>query len=931
MSFEPGMRLGSFEITGRLGIGGMGEVYRATDTKLGRKVAIKTLPTALASDRDRLARFEREAKLLAALNHAHIGSVYSLDEHEGALYLAMELIEGETLATKLRGGALPVGEALDFALQIAQALEAAHEKGVIHRDLKPANIMVTPDGVIKVLDFGLAKAVSSDRSETSPAHSPALSLAMTQQGLVLGTAGYMSPEQASGQATDQRADVWSFGVVLYEMLTGLPAFSGESVPHILADVLRAEPDWGRLPKPMHPRLKLLLERCLVKKPRNRLHSIADARIEIEAVRSDPGSVTLENAAATRTGAWSKVMPWAVVPLAAAAAWLLKPELRQELAVSQFEELLPDDQLVAHNNRHGVALSADGRRIAFVANARADAQLATAFFASPDSRRLYVRNLDQREAVVIAGSERGLNPFFSPDGQWLGFRQDQQIKKVALAGGTPQVLIEDLNVAAGADWSLPGISWGRNGMIVFANNLGTGLSAIRDVGGDVEEFTSLDADAHEVSHRLPHFLPDGNSVLFTVLRYNTVTPDWSRAQVWVKSFETGERKLLLDDALDARYAGDGVLVFARQARLYAVSFDPEALAVTGEPVPVLEGVVHSLYGTGAIAWSGAAQFDVSEDGSLLYAPGSIEAPQLSSIAWVDRQGNLSPVTGMRPMARFAARLSPDGKYIGSSELHVNKDIWIFDPARGIEERATDQGQNAFPLWSPDGAQMAFRSDRAGPLRIYLSSSPGSRELRELTLGPFDVPAAWTPDGRELVFTRGFSSLGGNTDIYVVSIDDSTNPRPLLQTPADERFPELSPDGRWLAYSSDETGRPELYVQPYDRPGRRVIITNNGAQDPAWSKSSDELFYREGQSMMSVRFTVTDDEFVPERPVMLFQRPFWLGAGTSVRATYDVGPDGRFLVNQPIADVAAERTRRFFPDHLRFVSNWTEEVHGLLAPR
>jgi serine/threonine-protein kinase len=572
----------------------MGEVYRATDTKLGRSVAIKTLPLALASDRDRLARFEREAKLLAALNHAHIGSVYSLDEHDGALYIAMELIEGQTLETRLKEGALPVSDALDFALQIAQALEAAHEKGVIHRDLKPANIMITPDGVIKVLDFGLAKAVSGEGSEGSPAHSPALSLAMTQMGLVLGTAGYMSPEQASAQATDQRSDIWAFGVVLYEMLTGLPAFSGESVPHILADVLRADPDWRRLPKPLHPRLKLLLERCLVKKPRNRLHSIADARIEIEAVRGDPAGGTVERAMPTARTRWSMVALWVTAPLLLAVGWLLRSPPPVDRPVSQFEEVLPDDHVLAHNYRHGVALSADGQRIAFVANVASTQGDPVAAVQGPaDSRRIYVRSLDQREAVAIAGTERGLNPFFSPDGQWLGFRTGQQVKKVPLAGGTPQVLIEDLGVTPTGDWSLPGVSWGKNGMIVYANNLGSGLSAIRDVGGDIEEFTSLDADAHEVSHRLPHFLPDGNSVLFTVLLHNTVTPDWSRAQVWVKSFDTGERKLLLEDALDARYAGDGVLVFARQARLYAVAFDPEALAVSGEPVPVLEGVVHSL--------------------------------------------------------------------------------------------------------------------------------------------------------------------------------------------------------------------------------------------------------------------------------------------------------------------------------------------------
>ena len=348
--------------------------------------------------------------------------------------------------------------------------------------------------------------------------------------------------------------------------------------------------------------------------------------------------------------------------------------------------------------------------------------------------------------------------------------------------------------------------------------------------------------------------------------------------------------------------------------------------------MLDGLVHSLYGTGAVTWTGAAQFDVSESGSLLYAPGSIEPPQLSSLVWVDRQGNVTPVTGMRPMARFGARVSPDGRRIASSELYVNKDVWIFDTARGTEERATDQGQNAFPIWSPDGARMAFRSDRAGPLRIYQSSGTGSRDVRELTLGPFDVPGAWTPDGAELIFTRGFSSLGGNTDIYVVPVDDAGEPRALLKTAADERFPELSPDGRWLAYCSNETGRSELYVQPYGRPGRRVTITSDGAQDPAWSRNSDELFYRSGSgAMMSVRFTVEGDEFAPGRSVMLFDLPSWLGAGTTVRATYDVAPDGRFLVNQPITDVAAERARTIYPSRLRFVENWTEDVRRLLAPR
>ena len=921
MPLESGTELGPYQILGPLGAGGMGEVYRARDSRLSREVALKLLPEVFQLDRERAAKLTREAQLLASLNHPNIAAIYGVEESAGRLALVLECVEGETLAERIGKGPIPAEEALPIALQIAHALEWAHEKGVVHRDLKPANVKVTPEGVVKVLDFGLAKALGDGPAATSDlSHSPTMSIAATGAGIILGTAAYMAPEQALGKPVDQRADIWAFGVVLFEMLSGRRAFEGETVTDTLAKILEREPEWKRLPGGTPAALRKLLQRCLTKNPKNRLQAIGDARTLIQELIEDPEQAEFAGGAAYPL--WKKILPWAVAPvLLAAGLFLGSAPSPPDRAVARFDVPVPDDQVLAHVYRHAVEVSPDGRRIAFVA-------------APPGAlgieRRIYVRNLDQAENVPLPGTEGAQNPFFSPDGEWLGFQQGQQIRKVALAGGSSVVVVEDLNLPLGSDWGPPGIGWGRDGTIVYPNNLGSGLSIVRDTGGQPEVFTELDAANDEASHRLPHFLPDGSAVLFTVLRYAAIAPDWTRAQVWVKSLESGERKLLIENALDARYAGDGTLIFAREGRLYAVRFDPSTLSVSGTEVPVLDGVIHAVYGQAAVTWSGAAQYSVTDNGTLFYAPGSFEPPLLSSFLWVDRQGNVTPVTGMRPMFRFAARILADGQRISFSELYVDKDIWIFDTLRGTEERATHEGQNSFPIWAMGGSRLAFRSDRSGPLRIYLSEDVSSREVTELTPGPFDVPSTWTPDGRELIFTRGFSSLGGDTDIYAVSIDEPGNPRPILATTADERFPELSPDGRWLAYVSDETGRLELYVQPYPGPGRRVTVTSDGGQDPAWSKNSDELFYRNGASMMSVRFTATDTEFVPERPVMLFQQAA-LGAGTTVRATYDVSPDGRFLFNQPVPDAALARNRRIFPSTLRFVLNWTEEAGRLLAPR
>ena len=919
MSLQTGTQLGPYLIQGLLGSGGMGEVYRARDTKLGREVALKILHEIAAQDRDRLARFAREAQVLASLNHPNIAAIYGVEESTGGLALVLELVDGETLADRINRGPIPLKETLGIALQIARALEAAHEKNVIHRDLKPANVKLTSDGNVKVLDFGLAKALEGDTTGSSPnvSQSPTISIGATNAGMILGTAGYMSPEQARGLPVDRRTDIWAFGVVLCEMLSSRPLFAGETIADTLVKVLEREPDWNQLPARMPVALRKLLQRCLTKNPKDRLQAIGDARTLLEELIANPDAQAFTEEAVPYP-LWKKALPWALVPLALAAGFFLRsPAPAVSRVISQFELPMPANSFLMHNYRRAVELSPNGRQIAFVSRSTEP---------NAPARRIFVRNLSGWDSIAVPGTENAQNPFFSPDGEWLGFQQGRQIKKVSLAGGMPVTLVENLN-NAGGDWGPPGIAWGKNGTIVFPQSLGVGLSMVRDTGGEVQEFTTIDAAANESSHRLPHFLPDGNAVLFTVLRYATITPDWKRAQVWVKPLK-GERKLLLENAMDARYAGNNTLIFARQAKLYAVRFDPASLTVSGDPVQVLDGVTQALYGQAAVTWSGAAQFSVADNGTLAYAPGSIEPPLLSSLSWADRSGNTTPITGPKPMFHFAARVLPDGKRVAYSELHLNKDIWIFDPERGTEDRATYEGQNAFPIWSPDGTKMAFRSDRAGPLAIYLAQASNFRDVVQLTPGPFDVPSSWTSDGKEIALTRGFSATGGNTDIYVVSVDAPHSARAVVATPATESFPEFSPDGKWLAYTSDESGRPTLYVQPYPGPGARVTVTSEGPPaEPAWSKSGSEIFYRSGQRIFSVRFRVVGTEFVPEKPMLLFQQAA-LGAGTTVRATYDVTANGKFLLNQGIQELSGERNIKIFPSTLRLILNWDVETDRLL---
>ena len=932
-----GSRLAHYEITSHLGTGGMGEVYQASDTKLGRTVAIKFLPEAFGNDGDRVARFQREARVLASLNHPNVAAIYGVEEVNGRHFLVMELVPGETLEERIRRGALPLRETLIIAKQIAEGLEEAHEAGIVHRDLKPANIKVTADDKVKVLDFGLAKTAEAESSNVSLSMSPTMApgaltgatSGATQAGVIMGTAAYMSPEQARGRVVDRRTDIWAFGVVLFRMLTGGTIFEGETVTDTLAKILERDPDWEQLPPDTPRALRQLIQRCLTKNPKNRLQSIGDARIVIQDLIEKPEDPANSGPVAvirpTATPLWTRLLPWAaaVVCLAGGvAAWMWRPSPAPDRPQLQFEYPLPAGYFLAHGNRHAVELSPDGQRVAFIA-------------ATPGMPpRIFVRSLNRSGDTPIAGTEGAVNLTFSPDGEWLGFQQGSQIKKVPLAGGPPGVIAEGL--AGPGAFGPPGITWGRNGTIVFAISQGAGLSVVPDTGGKPEALTTLDEAAHESSHRLPHFLPDGSGVLFTVIPFSAVAPDWSRAQVWVHSVKSGERKKLLDDAVDAQYAGDNTLVFARRGKLFAVPFDLSSLSVSGKEVQAVDDVMHSVYGLAGTTWTGAAQFSVAATGDLFYAPGSVEPPLLTSLVWFDRKGSPTPVTGMRNMFRFGGRVLPDGVRVAFSELYVNKDIWIFDTARGTEDRATFEGQNAFPIFSPAGSHFAFRSDRAGPQQIFLNDGVNLRDARRLTEGPFDVPSSWTPDGKELLFTRGYTSLGGNTDVYAVSIDAPGKVRPVLATPADERFPEISPDGKWLAYTSNDSGRPQIYVQPYPGPGARVAITTGGAEDPAWSKNSNELFYRapggagNPPAFTAVPFTVSATSFVPGKPVLMFNQAI-LGGGTTVRATYDVSSDGRFLMNQPIPEAQQERARRLSPVSLRFILNWRDDVRQLFARR
>ena len=901
MSLSPGTSIGHYDVTSLLGEGGMGQVWEATDTQLNRQVALKILPDAFADDPDRLARFTREAQILASLNHPNIAAIYGIEEAEGTRALVLELVAGPTMADRIAQGAIPLDEALPIAKQIAEALEAAHEQGVIHRDLKPANIKVRADGTVKVLDFGLAKAFQPDPANAGAgaSMSPTISLtaAATKMGMVIGTAAYMAPEQASGKAVDKRADVWAFGVVLYEMLTGTRTFVGDDVSKTLARVIDRDPDWTALPDNVPPVLSNFLRHCLQKNPKKRIRDIGDVSLAMEGAFEATLGAPAEALAAPQLRLWQRptaAVLAAVLIAGGLAVWSATRPAPPTSQTTRFPIALPQGNDFGADDRHFVALSPDGVHLAYVGYGQ-----------------IYLRPMDQMEATPIRGTEGGgatfgRSPFFSADGQWLGFWAENQLKRVSLTGGAPVTLADAEN-----PW---GASWSADDAILFGQ--ADGIWRVPGTGGTPELVIAVGEGEQAQS---PQLLPGGAWVLFT-LRPSGAS-NWNQAQIVAESLETAERRVLIDGGRDARYVSTGHLVYALNGTLLAVGFDPDTLRVTRGPVPLVEGVADAGDATGA------AHFALSDTGTLVYVPGEgrpgFGGGGARTLVWVDREGREAPIA--TPVVAYnSVRLSPDGTRAVVEVAGANTDVWLSELARGTLSRlTTDPAADENPLWTPNGQRVVFTTTRDGSQGIFWrpADGPGAAEqLLTIDGASSYSPAQWVDDRTLLVWV--FLRATG-ADIGVLSLDGEPSWQPLLATDAQEFTPTVSPDGRWIAYSSNETGAREVYVQRFPELGDKRQISVGGGQDPVWSPDGRELFYlriRSGAPPDAVMVVALETEptVAPGRPEVLFEGVYYRPLRGGRR--YDLSPGGaRFLMitvgGQTTEDASAQ---------IHVVLNWTQEL-------
>jgi serine/threonine protein kinase len=886
MSLKQGTQLGPYEILSLIGAGGMGEVYKARDTKLGREVAIKVLPAAFAEDKERLARFEREARLLASLNHPNIATIHDLEESEGVHFLVLELVPGETLAERIKRGSIPVDEALPLFKQIAEGLEAAHEKGVIHRDMKPVNVKITPDGKAKVLDFGLAKAMAGESPDQDLSESSTLTRAATEAGILLGTAPYMSPEQARGKAVDKRTDIWAFGCCLYEALTGEKAFWGETVTDTIGKIVEREPDWHALPNATPSLIRSLLRRCLRKKANHRLHDIADARIEIEEALSAPPSPSPQSPAHPRTSGLSIPITIAAVALAL-AIWSFM-DRRSVTTPRVTRTTVPlTAQFAAANISPQLAISSDGGIVVYCGE-------------RDGSRMLYRRPFDQFTDTPIPGTDGATSPFFSPDDRWIGFYANGEWRKVNLQGGTPITVCTLENF-----WSA---SWASDDLIYFS----PGPSEIQRVsaeGGEPEVVARLDEQKGEWGHLYPDVLPTGKALMFTLGDADAIDSNsMDDCKIAAILLPSGERRTLVKGGTFARYL-PGYIIYMRGGALLAAPFNERKMEVTGSPVQVVEDV---MWSPGA----GAAQYAVSPGGTLAYLQGAALGEEPRSLLWVDRNGKTQPITEDRLPFRYPA-LSPDGQNLAVSvDRKGNADIWNYELMRGTLTRLTHTGGNEHgPIWTPDGQFITYRYALGHPRIMFNIRADGTGEPERILDGELDqYTGSWSPDGKSLVFSQSHPNT--RFDLWVLSRGDS-EPQPVLTTPFDERLPAISPDGRWLAYESNASGRFEVYVQPFSGPGPRHLISIEGGEKPVWSRNGGELFYRNDDKMMAVPI-VTDPEFTPGKPQLLFEGGFFRSERDR---NYDVSSDGqRFVMIRSEGEPA--------PRQINVVQNWLEELKRLV---
>ncbi len=867
MTLAAGTKLGPYEILSPLGAGGMGEVYRARDAKLNREVAIKVLPEAVAEDAERLARFQREAQVLASLNHPHIAAIYGLEKAGNVEALVLELVEGETLAERIAAGPIPLDEALPIARQIADALEAAHEKGIVHRDLKPANVKITPQGKVKVLDFGLAKALTGDRSSPDQTHSPTLTAAATQAGVVVGTAAYMSPEQARGKSVDKRADIWAFGAVLFEMLAGRKAFEGETVSDTLAAVLKTDPDWSALPRETPATVRRALRRCLDRDAKTRFHDIADARIQMdEAV--EPAAASAAPAAAARPR--SRRLEWAVAALLAAVGavgwWrALSAPKPAPAARTAFAVAIPEGDVVAYDDTPILSLSRDGRRLVYAAE-RAGA------------RALFLRTLGEIEPRPLEGTTGARSPFFSPDGQWVGFfAEGGKLKRSPVSGGPPQLICEGVNAQRGAVWA-------DDDTIILTADYAAGLSRVSARGGKIEPLTKVDAKKGERTHRWPDLLPDGQSVLFTI-GSDKSPGNYDDAKIALFDRKTGRVRILLEGGSMARYCPPGYLLYVRSRSLLAVPFDVARREVVGEPFPVPEKIAGDPS-------SGIGYFAVGGDGSLAFVPGTAVAAE-SKLVLTDRKGVATELPLPPRQYRFP-RFSPDGTKIAfsiGSGRGADDEVWIYQLSGGGLTRLTFSSGNFCPIWSGDGRRLAYVSARPTNEGIYARPADGSG-AEEWLYGDFTarLPSDWSLDGKTLLFTHP------SNQVWVAALKGAAtrsgapgNDSHMIEASAYGGV--FSPDDRWIAYAASVSGAvSELFVQAAEGAAAKWQLTTDGGGQPVWA--GNEIFFIHAPSQVRVMSVQTQPVFQAGKAETLFEGQFELR--TAPLRNYDVSRDGKQFV-------------------------------------